>query len=94
MSLNIKIGDNYTITNDKYQYMLNKVYNRKSKKTGEVEPVAVPIGYYGLHSFNLLKDHLIKDIALNSAEITTVTQLNKVLTDAKAFVEDALVGEE
>jgi len=86
VGLNIRIGDDYTITNDNYQYIINKVgYNKKQN----VETIT-PVAYYGLHSFNLVKDYLIKHMALSSGELTTVHQLEEAMRTASAKLEDAL----
>ena len=81
--LNIRIGDDYIITSDSYQYIINKIGFNKVKKEETISPVA----YFGLHSFNLAKDYMIKHIALNSGELKTIDQLNEALKTAKSEVD-------
>ena len=84
--LNIRVGE-YIIRNDTYQYIINKVGYNKAKQEETITPVA----YYGLHNFELVKDYLIKHMALDSGEnITTVKQLNELLSSASAKLKDAL----
>ena len=84
--LNIKVGD-YIIRNDSYQYIVNKVGYSKAKQEETITPVA----YYGLHNFGMVKDYLIKHMALDSGEnITTIKQLNELLSSASAKLNDAL----
>lgn len=83
--LNIEVGD-YVIRNDAYQYIINKKgFNKVTQ-----ERTLTPVAYYGLHSFGLVKDWLIKHMAFDSAELTTIGELNKALYDASAKLQDAL----
>ena len=83
--LNIEVGD-YVIRNDAYQYIINKKgFNKVTQ-----EHTLTPVAYYGLHSFGLVKDWLIKHMAFDSAELTTIGELNKALSDASAKLRDVL----
>lgn len=58
MSIHIRIGEEWVITSDQHQFILNQIAVRGSESKSAGEEYMKPVGYY--HNIRLLIDGLIK----------------------------------
>ena len=93
--MNIKIDDNYRITSDSMQYILQERKERKEIKidprTGELEDkyYYVNVGYFGKIYYAL---QAFKELQIRNSDVTSVQELMNLIKELDFKIEKLLGG--
>ena len=93
--MNIKIDDNYRITGDSMQYILQERKERKEikidPKTGKLEGkyYYVNVGYFGKIYYAL---QAFKELQIRNSDVTSVDELLKLIKELDFKIEKLLGG--
>ena len=93
--MNIKIDDNYRITGDSMQYILQERKERKEikidPKTGKLEDkyYYVNVGYFGKIYYAL---QAFKELQIRNSDVTSIKELMKLIKELDFKIEKLLGG--